>query len=210
MFYAILMDASRDELPGIRIAYRKDGQLLNLRRTHFQSRVSTTTTHELPFADDRTLNAISEGDNFGLVINAGKTVVMYQPPPDAVYVVPQINVNGAQLQAVNNFPYLDSTFSLSTKIDDEVARWISKASQAFCHLQNTVWNCHGLHSRTKLKIYKVVILPTPLYGTETWTVYTKQARRLNCFPFSCLLILLLHCFNIRYGGSCIHHHCTQS
>nr|VZI31935.1 unnamed protein product [Spirometra erinaceieuropaei] len=43
MFSAMLMDAYRDERPGIRIAYRADGHLLNQRRMHFHSRVSTTT-----------------------------------------------------------------------------------------------------------------------------------------------------------------------
>ncbi|BHF72470.1 hypothetical protein SprV_0401553600 [Sparganum proliferum] len=51
MFTAMLMDAYRDERPGIRIAYRTDGQVLNHRRMHFQSRVSTTSVHELLFAD---------------------------------------------------------------------------------------------------------------------------------------------------------------
>nr|VZI46789.1 unnamed protein product [Spirometra erinaceieuropaei] len=52
MFSAMLMDAYRDERPGIRIAYRTDGHLLNQRRMQFQSRASTTTVHELLFADD--------------------------------------------------------------------------------------------------------------------------------------------------------------
>ncbi|BHF76586.1 hypothetical protein SprV_0501968500 [Sparganum proliferum] len=60
MFSAMLMDAYRDERPGIRIAYRTDGQLLNQRRMHFQSRVSITTVHELFFADDCALNTTSE------------------------------------------------------------------------------------------------------------------------------------------------------
>nr|VZI23441.1 unnamed protein product [Spirometra erinaceieuropaei] len=45
MCSAMLMDAYRDERPGIRVAYRTDGHLLNQRRMHFQSRVSTTTVH---------------------------------------------------------------------------------------------------------------------------------------------------------------------
>nr|VZI27866.1 unnamed protein product [Spirometra erinaceieuropaei] len=86
MFSAMLMDAYRDERPGIRLAYRTDGHLLNQRRMHFQSRVSTTTVHELLFADDCALNTTSEEEmqrsmdlfsavceNFGLVINTQKT-----------------------------------------------------------------------------------------------------------------------------------------
>nr|VZI18588.1 unnamed protein product [Spirometra erinaceieuropaei] len=75
-------------------------------------------------------------------------------------------------------------------IDDEVANRISKASQAFGRLQSTVWNRHGFQLSTKLKMYKAVIMPTLLYGAETWTVYAKQARRLNHFHLSCLRRIL--------------------
>ncbi|VDM00074.1 unnamed protein product [Schistocephalus solidus] len=60
MLSAMLMDAYRDECPGIRIAYRMDGRLLNQRRMHFRSRVSTATIHELLFANDCALNTTTE------------------------------------------------------------------------------------------------------------------------------------------------------
>ncbi|BHF85232.1 hypothetical protein SprV_1002839500 [Sparganum proliferum] len=209
MFSAMLMDAYRgDERPGIRIAYRTDGHMLNQRRMHVKSRVSTTTVHELLFADDCAQNTTSEEDmqrsmdlfsaacaNFGLVINTQKTVVMNQPPPNSAATAPnapppQISVNGTQLQVVENFPYLGSTLSHNTKIDDEVANRISKTSQAFGRIQSTFWNRHGLQLSTKLKMYKAVILLTLLYAAETWTVYAKQARRLNHFHLSCLRRIL--------------------
>nr|VZI25912.1 unnamed protein product [Spirometra erinaceieuropaei] len=98
MFSLMLIDVYRGERPGIRVAYRTDGHLLDHRRMRFQSGVSTTTVYKLLFADDCAINTTSEGDiqsstdlfavavacdNFGLVINTEKTVVMYQPPPDA-------------------------------------------------------------------------------------------------------------------------------
>nr|VZI17359.1 unnamed protein product [Spirometra erinaceieuropaei] len=206
MFSAMLMDAYRDERPRIRIAYRTDGHLLNQRRMNFQSRVSTTAVHELLFADDCVLNTTSEEemqrsidlfsaacDNFGLVINTLKTVVMHQPPPNsatAPNASPQIRVNETQLHVVENFPYLGSTLSRNTKIDDEVANRISTASHAFGRLQSTVWNRHGLQLSTKLKMNKAVILPTLLYAAETWTMYKKQTRRLNHFHLSCLRRIL--------------------
>nr|VZH90198.1 unnamed protein product [Spirometra erinaceieuropaei] len=206
MSSAMLMDACRDERPGIRIAYGMDGHLLNQRQMHFQSRVSTTTVQELLFADDCALNTTSEEEmqrsmdlfsaaceNFGLVINTQQTVVMHQPPPNSVTAPnapPQISVNETQLQVVENFPYLGSTLSRNTKIDDEVANRISKASQAIGRLQSTVWNRHGLQLSMKLKMYKAVILPTLLYGAETWVVFTKHARRLNHFHLSCLRRIL--------------------
>ncbi|BHF65178.1 hypothetical protein SprV_0200818700 [Sparganum proliferum] len=114
VFAAMLMDAYREQYPGIRTAHRTDGHLLNHRSMHFQSHVSTTTVHEFPFADDCALNTTPEGnmqrsmdlftaacDNFGLVIDMEKTVVMHEPPPDAAYVAPQINMHVAQMQVVD-------------------------------------------------------------------------------------------------------------
>ncbi|BHF57363.1 hypothetical protein SprV_0100030400 [Sparganum proliferum] len=57
MLSAMLMDAYHEERPRIRIAYRTDGHLLNLRRMHFHSRVSTTTVHKLLFVDNCAFNA---------------------------------------------------------------------------------------------------------------------------------------------------------
>nr|VZI35388.1 unnamed protein product [Spirometra erinaceieuropaei] len=87
MFAVVPMDAYREGRLGIRATYRTGGQLLNRRRMHFQSRVCTTTFHELLFVVDCALNATSEGDiqritdlfaadcdNFGLIINTEKTV----------------------------------------------------------------------------------------------------------------------------------------
>nr|VZI47199.1 unnamed protein product [Spirometra erinaceieuropaei] len=107
---------------------------------HSNSRVSATTVHEHHFVDDCALNATAEGntqrsmdlfaadrENFDLIINTEKTVVVHQRPPAAAYVAPQINVNGAQLSAVDNFTHLDSALSRSTK---SMIR-ISKATQIF-------------------------------------------------------------------------------
>nr|VZH94441.1 unnamed protein product [Spirometra erinaceieuropaei] len=165
VFSIMLMVAYRDVRSGIHIAYRTDGHLLNQRQMHFQSRVSTTT------ADDCALDETTGGDmqrsmdplyaasdNFGLVINTENAVVMHQPPCNSAYKAPKINVNGAQLQVVDNFTYLGSNPSRSTEIDDEVAHKV--ASQDFSRLQNTVWNRHGLQFSTKLKMYETVILPT--------------------------------------------------
>nr|VZI39185.1 unnamed protein product [Spirometra erinaceieuropaei] len=91
---------------------------------------------------------------------------------------------------MDNFTYLGSNHSRTTKIDDELARQIFKASQNFGRLQSTVWNRHDLHPNTKLKMCKAVILPTLLYDAVTWTVYKKQARRLKHFHLSCLLRIL--------------------
>ncbi|BHF57145.1 hypothetical protein SprV_0100008600 [Sparganum proliferum] len=128
MFSVILMDAYRDERPR---SASPTGQTAT-----FSINDGCTSSRVYPqppstFADDCIAKVTTEGDmqrsmdpfsaaceNFGLIVNTKKTVVMQQPPPDAAYVAPQISVNGAQLKAVDNFTYLGSTLSRSTKIDD--------------------------------------------------------------------------------------------
>ncbi|BHF64565.1 hypothetical protein SprV_0200757000 [Sparganum proliferum] len=73
------------------------------------------------------------------------------------------------------------------QVDDEVASRISKASQAFGRLQHNVWNRRGFRLRTKLKMFKKVILPTLSGYLDN---IQRQARRLNYFDFSCLRRIL--------------------
>ncbi|VDL90177.1 unnamed protein product [Schistocephalus solidus] len=167
------------------------------------TRVSTTTVHDLLFADDCAINTVTEKDmqrsmdlfatgcaDFGSTCSTAKTVVMHQPPPNAEYNAPRINDNGAQLKNLETFAYLGSTLSRNTSIDDEVAQRISKASQVFGPLQASVWNCHGIHLNTKLKMYKAVVLTTLFYRAEILTLYSNQARKLNHFHLSCLRRIL--------------------
>nr|VZI32979.1 unnamed protein product [Spirometra erinaceieuropaei] len=90
----------------------------------------------------------------------------------------------ARLPQVETNTDLDLSSSLHQTIQvaqqlfrgDRVTRRISKASQAFGHLQNTAWNQHDLHISTKRKIYKAVILPTLLHGAETWKLSSADTE----------------------------------
>ncbi|VDL92667.1 unnamed protein product [Schistocephalus solidus] len=128
MFSVMLMDACHDERPGIRIAYRMDGWLLNQRLMHSHSRVSTATIQELLFAGGCALIAMTEGDiqmrmelfavtcdNFGLRINAQKSVIIHQPPPNTIFNAARINFDGAQLKFVDTFTYLDRNLPAAPK-----------------------------------------------------------------------------------------------
>ncbi|VDL86259.1 unnamed protein product [Schistocephalus solidus] len=60
--------------------------------------------------------------------------------------------------------------SCNTRIDGEVAQRITKLSQAFGRLRASMWNRHGIHLNTKLKMYKAVGFATLFYGAETWII----------------------------------------
>ena len=176
--------------PGFPIRYRFDGNIFNLRRLKAKPRVQTDVLDELLYADVMDKNASSEAkmqiamdqvsqscDNYDLTIST-KTEVVHQPAPGNPYNQPTITVNGQKLKVVDKFTYLGSTLSRAVHIDDEVTARIAKASVAFERLRANVWERNGIKLDTKLKVYKVVVLPTLLCACETWTVFQRHAKRL--------------------------------
>ena len=67
------------------------------------------------------------------------------------------------------------------RLDKEIAYRISKASQALGRLRNRLLNHHNVTLDTKLKVYRAVVLPSLLYGCETWTVYRRHLKQLERF-----------------------------
>ena len=61
------------------------------------------------------------------------------------------------------------------------------------HLKDSGRKCgdrRGISQDTKLKVYMAVVLTVLLYACESWTVYSRHARKLNHFHTKCLRIIL--------------------
>ena len=61
---------------------------------------------------------------------------------------------------------------------------------AFGCLWTRVWRERGITQATKLAVYRAVVLPTLLYGCETWTCYRRHLKKLDQFHLRCLRRLL--------------------
>ena len=118
---------------------------------------------------------------------------MHQPTPRKMYHEPHIFVNDEPLKATASFTYLGSTLSREANIDVEVNNILSKANSAFGRLRPKVWDRRGISQGTKLKVYMAVVLTVLLYACESWTVYSRHARKLNGvnhFHTKCLRLIL--------------------
>ena len=80
--------------------------------------------------------------------------------------------------------------SNTATIDDEINLRVARASASFGRLRDRVWNRRGLSFETKLQVYRAVVLPSLLYGSETWTVYAPHERQLQSFHMRCLRQIL--------------------
>ncbi len=197
-FSLLLRHAFSQSEDGVFIRTRSDGNLFNLARLRAKTKVRRVLIREMLFADDAALTAHTEDalqrlissfaracDEFGLTISLKKSNVMGQD----VSSTPCISIGHHTLETVEDFIYLGSTISSNLSLDNELNTRIGKASIAMARLTKRVWNSM-LTTNTKMKVYQASVLNILLYGSETWTTYIWQERRLNSFHLRCLKRIL--------------------
>ena len=196
---------------GVRFEFRTSGGLFNHQSFKAKTLIRPTIIRDLLFANDAALVATSVQEAqelidrfslackaFGLTINIKKTKVVHQPKPTPKQVkevrqqqpthrfpdVP-IKVDGQQLKYVKSFKYLGSTINYSASLEDEIINHISKATEAFGKLRHCLWNARGISLKTKISVYRAVVLTTLLYGSESWTPYRTQINKCDVFHKHC-------------------------
>ena len=84
-------------------------------------------------------------------------------------------------------------------LDAEISRRISRSAGTFKSWSDRCWNHSGLSISTKLTVYKVAVLPTLLYGSETWATLAIHKHRLETFHQQSLRRIMKikwwHCFS---------------
>ena len=119
---------------------------------------------------------------FGLRINVAKTICLFQPAPGVSSLPdPDIMIDGLNVECSTDFCYLGSHLSTDLSITRELRSRVSKAATAFGRLERRVWKNRNLQTRTKLAVYKSMVLSVLLYGSETWTLYKRDVRYLTAF-----------------------------
>ena len=115
--------------------------------------------------------------DFGLTISLKKTNVLGQ---DTV-APPVITIDDYELDAVCQFTYFGSTITDNLSLDAEIDKKIGKEASTLARLTDRVWTSPKLSVKTKMAVYNACVISTLLYGSETWTTYGGQERRLNTF-----------------------------
>jgi len=70
--------------------------------------------------------------------------------------------------------------------DSDITSRLAKAGSAFGKLQRRLWGVHDVSLKTKIVVYRAVVLTTLLYRCERWTLYRRSIRRLDQFHLRCL------------------------
>lgn len=193
---AMLEVAFNDVSEGVYIQTRHNADLFNVSQFRAKTLTKRNLVREMLFADDSAVVAHSSEEiqklidrfahaaaQFSLKINIKKTECLYQPvklhnrppEPEAIF------INQEPLVQCADFKYLGSTVSNNARIDKEIRNRMGVASGAFGKLQERLWKNRHVSIRVKCKVYRAVVLSSLLYGSETWTIYRTQVKKLSAF-----------------------------
>lgn len=200
IFFALLLKhAFGSATEGIYLHTRSDGRLFNLARLKAKTKVREALIRDMLFADDAAVATHTQQElqtlmdrfsqackDFGLTISLKKTNVLGQ----GVEEPPSITIDDYELEVVKQFTYLGSTISSNLSLDTELDKRIGKAATTLARLTTRVWENSKLSIKTKMAVYNACVLSTLLYGSETWTTYVKQERRLDAFHMRCVRRIL--------------------
>ena len=132
-----------------------------------------------------------EAARIGLIINSAKTKYMVagreRGSPSGVGTV--VVIDGDTFEVVDEFVYLGTMVTCDNDVSREVKRRIAAANRAFYGLRSQL-RSRSLHVRSKLALYKTLILPVALYGHEAWTLRESDRRALGVFERKVLRSIL--------------------
>ena len=89
-----------------------------------------------------------------------------------------VEINGYNFEVVKDFVYLCSSINTDNDISLEIRHSITLANRCYFVLRKQL-SKKALSWRTKICLYKSLILPDLLYGAETWTLTSSDEQALG-------------------------------
>lgn len=126
-------------------------------------------TTELKKLTKTFLKLEKEAKEIGLIINEEKTKYMKLAAEDKVQVQQQLALGDYKFEKVNKFIYLGSEINVSKNNNHEINGRIHLGNKTY-HANKTLLKSKILNHKSKIKIYKTLIVPKVTYSAETWTL----------------------------------------
>ena len=149
-------------------------------------KISRRTINSLTYADDTTLMAESEelkslsvrvreeSEKVGLKLNIQKTKIV------ASSTITSCQIEGENVEAVTNFPFLGSTITGDLDWSHEIKRHLLLGRKAMTNL-NSILKGRDITLLTKVPIVKSVVVSVVMYEYESGTLKKAERQRFDAF-----------------------------
>ncbi|XP_054086050.1 putative uncharacterized transposon-derived protein F52C9.6 isoform X2 [Zeugodacus cucurbitae] len=123
-----------------------------------------------------------EAKRMGLVVNEDKTKYLLSSNKQSAHsrLGSHVTVDSHNFEVVDNFVYLGTSINNTNNVSLEIQRRITLANRCYFGLSRQL-KSKVLSRRTKIKLYKSLIIPVLMYGAEAWTMTTSDETTLGVF-----------------------------
>ena len=118
---------------------------------------------------------------YGMMLNLSKTKTMVFGERN---MEETLEVNGEEIQNVEEFTYLGSTVTYDLDCKKEMTLRFAKAKGVLMAL-GTIWKSKEISLMSKLATLRTCVFSTALYACEAWVVTAKIQRRILAFERIC-------------------------
>ena len=126
-----------------------------------------------------------ESKRMGLAVNQDKTKYLLSTTGDTRRIGNSVTMIGNdqteyKFGVVKDFIYLGTSINDQNDVSLEIKRRITLANRCYYGLSKQ-FSSRAFSRRTKITLYKSLILPVLLYGAEAWTLRTTEKQMLGAF-----------------------------
>ena len=153
-------------------------------------KVNGRILNNLRYADDIVLMAKSEeglqailsavntvSKSHGLFMNVKKTKTMLISKNHEVQ---NISCDGKEVQQVSQFKYLGAIITEEADCKTEVNSRLGQGRGVIKKLTK-IWKSRSISVKSKLRIMKALVWPVATYGSESWTIRKREAKKIEAF-----------------------------
>ena len=104
-----------------------------------------------------------------------------------------VMLNGEVLEEIDQFKYLGSVIAANGGIEADVHHRVNEGCKVLGALKGVIKK-RGLGMKVKKVLYEKVVVPTVMYGSESWGMKVTERQKLNVFEMKCLRSMTGYCF----------------
>ena len=121
--------------------------------------------------------------------SAGRRPNSWLSPPNPPTIMP-LKICNKEVVFVDSFTCPGSLITNDGSTSRDITSRIAKAASAMRHLSNPRFRKHRISIRTKINMYRALVVSVLLYGSEAWATTLADRLRLDVFDRRCQRRLL--------------------